>query len=175
MNPLDKRAIALAARKQLSKEQVQEKSAKILQRVLPYVKGNTAFYLPYGKEVNLMDLGQATKAKLYVPITQAQHTMAFVSYDTSSILQERALSILEPINGTKIEKQELDVMLIPMVAFDEALHRLGHGAGYYDRYLQDYQGIKIGIAYECQKVDDIQQMPHDINMDMIITEDAIYQ
>lgn len=52
---------------------------------------------------------------------------------------------------SQAEPQELDILLVPLVAFDEACNRMGHGRGYYDRYLPQCRAKTIGIAFACQK------------------------
>ncbi|MPN35610.1 hypothetical protein SDC9_183108 [bioreactor metagenome] len=80
--------------------------------------------------------------------------------------------ILEP-TGAVQAKQTIEAILIPLVAFDAQHHRLGHGQGYYDRFLADYPGLKIGLAYAYQEVDRIAVTAQDIPLDLIITERGI--
>jgi 5-formyltetrahydrofolate cyclo-ligase len=71
---------------------------------------------------------------------------------------------------------ELDVIIVPGVAFDRNRHRLGLGKGYYDRFLQTIRpdAMKIALAFECQLFDRIPHLEHDVKMDLIITENALY-
>ena len=70
------------------------------------------------------------------------------------------------------------VLLVPLIAFDRALNRLGQGAGYYDRAIaslrQEGEVQAIGIAYECQRLEMLPAEPHDQKLDLVITEDALY-
>ena len=84
-----------------------------------------------------------------------------------------AMKIREPQGGRLIRPQALDVILVPLVAFDAQCRRLGHGAGYYDRYLAQTDALRIGVGFACQKVDAIYALPHDIAMDLIVTEEEI--
>lgn len=84
-----------------------------------------------------------------------------------------AMKIREPQGGQLIRPQALDVILVPLVAFDAQCRRLGHGAGYYDRYLAQTDALRIGVGFACQKVDAIHALPHDIAMDLIVTEEEI--
>lgn len=77
-----------------------------------------------------------------------------------------------------IEKAELnlgekDVVIVPLLAFDGKLHRLGYGHGYYDRFLNRNPAFKIGIAFDSQRVDDIPIEGFDVPLDMIITESEV--
>lgn len=78
--------------------------------------------------------------------------------------------ILEPVGGQTID--EADVCILPLVAFD-GLNRLGHGKGYYDRYLASHDCYKIGLAFDCQKVDSLEVDKHDIPLDCIVTQSRI--
>jgi len=84
--------------------------------------------------------------------------------------------ILEP-KKTEIELIP-DIVLVPLVAFDNQLNRIGYGKGYYDRSLKKLRRIKknvisVGIAYSFQKCNKIQTNKHDIKLDYIFTEKGI--
>ena len=71
---------------------------------------------------------------------------------------------------------KFDAILVPMLGFDSTLHRIGFGGGYYDRFLAGQkQAIKIGICFELGKTAEIPTEPHDIPLDIIISELQIYQ
>ncbi len=77
----------------------------------------------------------------------------------------------DPARAEEIELGALDGVLVPGVAFDRRGARLGRGKGYYDRALQTYKGIKVGIAFDRQlSADDLPVEPHDVRMDWIVTE-----
>ena len=70
-----------------------------------------------------------------------------------------------------------DVLLVPMVAYDDKLNRLGYGGGYYDRFLKKYEKnniIKIGLAISCQEVKRLPTNDFDKKMDYILTEKKLY-
>ncbi|MEK7594176.1 MAG: 5-formyltetrahydrofolate cyclo-ligase [Patescibacteria group bacterium] len=80
-----------------------------------------------------------------------------------------------PINGDSEAPQAFDVVIIPMLGFDNQLHRIGYGGGYYDRLLAEHpKAQKIGVCFDNGKVEHIPNEPHDIAMDKIVTESAIY-
>lgn len=66
-----------------------------------------------------------------------------------------------------------DCAIVPMLAYNEELFRLGYGGGYYDRYLSRFSGCKIGVAFREQFCSRFVPEAHDIPMDKIITEDGI--
>lgn len=90
--------------------------------------------------------------------------------------------ILEPKNelrlleSKRIQPTDLDLVMVPGVAFDRTGGRTGHGKGYYDKLLQHARldAPLIALAFECQMFEKIPAESHDIYMDKIVTEDAIY-
>ena len=68
-----------------------------------------------------------------------------------------------------IDPKDIEMIVVPGVAFDEAGHRLGRGRGYYDRLLSSTRALKVGIGYDFQLIDQVPVEPHDISLDTIIT------
>ena len=64
----------------------------------------------------------------------------------------------------------MEMIVIPAVAFDRRGNRVGRGKGYYDRLLADSRARKVGVAYDFQLVDEIDAEPHDVRVDVVITE-----
>lgn len=91
--------------------------------------------------------------------------------------------ILEPkaelrdVPAKKLSVAELDIIMVPGVAFDRTGARMGHGKGYYDKLLEHARGDTplVALAFECQMFPEIPTAEHDIFMDKIITEKAIYE
>lgn len=76
--------------------------------------------------------------------------------------------------GTPIP-EEFDMIIVPMLGFDNTMHRIGYGAGYYDKFLATQPDAKkIGVCFEIGKVEHVPIEPHDIKLDKIITESKIY-
>jgi 5-formyltetrahydrofolate cyclo-ligase len=77
----------------------------------------------------------------------------------------------------QVDVQELDLIMVPGVAFDRRGARMGHGKGYYDKLLQHARlnTPLVALAFECQLFEEIPVAEHDIFMDRIITEDHVYQ
>ena len=84
-------------------------------------------------------------------------------------LQKGAFSILEPLGNLDIKPNYLDLIIIPGIAFDKDLNRLGRGKGYYDKLLKQSNAYKIGVCYDFQLIEKIPTEKHDVKMDMIIT------
>jgi 5-formyltetrahydrofolate cyclo-ligase len=79
---------------------------------------------------------------------------------------------LEPIgNEIPARPEEVKIVIVPILAFDRRGHRLGYGAGYYDRFLSAHPHlIKIGLAFSCQEVAEVPAEQNDVRMDVVITE-----
>ena len=82
-----------------------------------------------------------------------------------------AYGILEPLGNVT---DNIDLIIVPGAAFNERLHRIGYGAGYYDRFLKKTSAITVGLFYEMQKAD-FKEDPFDISLDYIITEKNVYK
>ena len=97
--------------------------------------------------------------------------MDFYSWSTTNPLVINKFGIPEPVSNKIVYP---DILLVPLVAFDKKLNRIGYGGGFYDRYLKRLKRIKkivtIGLAYSFQKVKKIPINKHDIKLNYILTE-----
>ena len=143
-----------------------------------------AAYLAMPGEASLADFlaaASATGTRLWVPriASRRRRTLEFVELAPGASLRRGGYGISEPAGRSRpVRIGNLDVVLVPLVAFDRAGHRLGMGAGYYDRALaarrdrdRAYRRPKlVGIAYACQEVDSIEPRPWDVALDAVVTE-----
>lgn len=90
-----------------------------------------------------------------------------------SFTRQGSFNITEPCGDNNINPHELDLIIVPGVAFDLNGNRLGRGKGYYDRLLNNTNALKIGIGYDCQLLEQIPAEPHDAKMDAVITPNNI--
>ena len=114
--------------------------------------------------------------KVVVPIIEKETHTLRLSYITSmDQLELGTFKVPEPLTHEKpAPVSAIDAILVPMVGFDRAGHRLGYGAGYYDRFFALYPDIpRIGMAYACQEVESIPAEEYDARMDQIVTEDEV--
>ena len=116
----------------------------------------------------------------YLPVIQDHNHMAFYMYQHNDSLKRNKFNIAEPVIEQRqpVAKTRLDMMVVPLVAFDSRGNRLGMGKGYYDRYLQDGQHssvVTLGLAYDLQHVDHLPAEPWDVRLDYIVTESRMYQ
>ncbi len=86
-----------------------------------------------------------------------------------------AFGILEPKagHGHPVSISQADLVLVPLVAWDEMGHRLGYGAGYFDRALQGTRIAKVGLALESQRVPHIPESRFDVPLDVIVTDSRV--
>jgi len=99
----------------------------------------------------------------------SQNSMSFRRIEDLSKLEKGEYDISEPKDNTPIE-QDHDVVLVPCVGLDNDGNRIGYGVGFYDKYLDGKDVIKIALAYSKQIVKKIPVSANDIKMDWIITE-----
>jgi len=85
-------------------------------------------------------------------------------------LEKGAFDIEEPSGNNFADVDDIDLMIIPAVAFDRKGNRLGRGKGFYDRLLATSKATKIGVGYEFQLMDEIPSEVHDVPMNMVITQ-----
>ena len=138
-----------------------------------------AGYYPSNYEVNILNfLEKVSKKKLKIalPVINSSGEMSFKSWVFQEPLYVNKFGILEPKNSKK--KIIPDLIMVPLVAFDNQLNRIGYGKGYYDRSLRKISKIKknaisLGIAYSFQKCKKIPIDSHDFKLDYIFTEKGI--
>jgi 5-formyltetrahydrofolate cyclo-ligase len=123
--------------------------------------------------------------QLYVPLilNLRQGAMTFVPLDHGAPLERNWFGIDEPPNvlHRRVSARELDVIVAPLLGFDAQCHRLGMGAGFYDRALRrrvDRDATfrrprLVGVAYAIQQVDFIDPAPWDVALDMVVTERGV--
>jgi 5-formyltetrahydrofolate cyclo-ligase len=85
--------------------------------------------------------------------------------------------IPEPIDGTPFPLSMIDMVIIPGLAFDRHGNRVGKGAGFYDRFLREhgFSGLKVGLGFSTQMVDDIPSEPHDVPLDLLVNDQAAFR
>ncbi len=104
-----------------------------------------------------------------LPKVTGDETMELRRYTSQADLSEGAFHIMEPVGEPFVDYGQIDVALVPGVAFDAAGHRLGRGRGYYDRFLSECPAIyKIGVCFPFQRVAEVPVEAHDVVLDQII-------
>jgi len=88
-------------------------------------------------------------------------------------LQKNAFNILEPQQGEE-HKGDIDMVILPLLAFDQRGYRAGYGKGFYDRFLQDMDTLKVGLSFfeVSEDIEDVNE--HDLKLDLCITPGKLY-
>jgi 5-formyltetrahydrofolate cyclo-ligase len=139
-----------------------------------------ALYHAMQGEINLESLWQTAPLQgkyCYFP-TLKDHTLFFLPATPATAFSANHYGILEPDveHDLALTPEQIDVIFIPLVGFDEHRTRLGMGAGYYDRALANNKAPNlIGVAYEFQRIGFIEKQPWDVSLTRIITEYATYE
>ncbi|MDO4941651.1 MAG: 5-formyltetrahydrofolate cyclo-ligase [Lachnospiraceae bacterium] len=165
---------------QYSDEWIQKESRKIQDHVLEsegYRRADTIFcYVSFAKEVNVIPIIEdalRTGKRVGVPLCIGKGMMEVREIRSMDELQPGAYGILEPKKGTrKVDKHEIQYAVIPCVTCDKLGNRMGHGAGYYDRYLSDADFIKTILCFEEIMVQEIPTDLYDVRMDYVISQNG---
>lgn len=142
---------------------------------------NIFIYISYDSEIEtkvIIDKALKDNKKIYVPRTEFEtKIMDAVEIESLDNLVESSYGILEPSNNEpRIDPNELDLIVVPGVAFDRNGGRMGYGAGFYDRYFKKITKgnieriTKLALAYDFQVLDKIPMNEQDVPVDFIITE-----
>ncbi|ENH97472.1 5-formyltetrahydrofolate cyclo-ligase [Gracilibacillus halophilus YIM-C55.5] len=118
---------------------------------------------------------QAWKSGKYVALPKcfpASKQLIFYEVDSFNQLENTYIDLFEPSpeKTQPVAPDQLDIIIVPGIAFHPKGWRIGYGGGYYDRYLQHYHGITIGLAADWQLTDQLFYQHHDIPIDYICTE-----
>ena len=84
------------------------------------------------------------------------------------------MGIVEPVfEMDSLYFGDIDFAVIPLIGFDNLKNRLGRGRGYYDKFLSAKKCLKAGIAFSAQRADKLPSEPHDVPLDLVITEEGV--
>jgi 5-formyltetrahydrofolate cyclo-ligase len=153
---------------------------KILSSSLFLNATNIAVYIPMESEVDTWSIIKRAwqlEKRIFAPIMQENYTLRFHQFDDERELSTNKMGFGEPLDGRFIAADALDLVFAPLVAFDAQKNRIGMGGGYYDRTFaflgQNKRSMKpvlAGLAFECQRVEQIMANPWDIRLCSIFTE-----
>lgn len=179
------RAAALARRDALSAEERARAAVALAARRMPPldITSSTvvAGYAPIRSEIDPVPLMRSLAGKgaaLAMPAIAARDTaLVFRAWMPGDALVRGALGTYEPpANAVEVVP---DIVLVPLAAFDRAGHRIGYGAGYYDRTLEALRRRRtvtaIGLAFAVQEVAQVPAMSHDVRLDYVLTETGVFR
>jgi 5-formyltetrahydrofolate cyclo-ligase len=178
------RKVGRAARAGLSSGEREKASKKIADTVIRSAwfrrSKFIACYLSMQEEVDtwpLIDRALRMKKRIFAPVIEKNFVMQFCELSSESKLIFNQYGLPEPQDGEIIEPRALDVVITPIVAFDDDGNRIGMGGGYFDRTFSFLKHRKllfhpklIGLAYSCQRVEKIAPNPWDIRVFRIVDE-----
>lgn len=174
------REIVLKERRSLTHDEIEKVSRSIVSELkqLPVISESSSImsYMPYGNEVDIRPFNQWIldngKILLLPRVLNDRDMDAVRVRDIETGLAKSRFGIYEPApDQLSYPEEEIEVILVPGVAFDRKGNRLGHGRGYYDRFLSrcGQKTVFIGIAYSFQVFDSIPSDQHDIRVHQVIT------
>lgn len=132
-------------------------------------------YCPIRKEQDLTSLiweSLSLKKRVLLPKVEGQDIKLYLITSQEQI-KPGSFCIPEPVGGKDFPPYEVELAIVPGVVFDERGYRIGFGKGYYDRLLQRVMGVKIGVAYSFQVVQEIPIDEWDQPVDVLVTESYI--
>jgi len=173
----------LEARLQLLPEEVKQKSDRIMSTLFStedYQKAKVVmFYVDMRNEVMTkvsIKKALAKGKRVVVPRVKRGYGLLAIEIQSLDELVPSTFGVLEPPEKEEIVLAEIDVVVVPGVAFDRNGYRMGYGGGYYDNFLPKLRPDtkKIAVAFNMQIRDLVPIELHDVKMDMIITEQKVY-
>lgn len=182
------RKAVLKKRMSLSDIEVLDKSQRIIHTIFNLDKfknsKNIMCYIDFKKEVSTKRLiteaiamGKQVSVPYITDIKDQNNIMVAAIIRDYELLEKGTYGIYAPQKEGLIsmDPNSIDLIIVPGVAFDLNMNRIGYGAGYYDRFLRLLRPdcLKVGIAFEIQIIDEIPIETFDIQLDHIVTEDRV--
>ena len=179
VNKEDLRRKLLRERKSLQLHDRRQRDLLILSRLLSLKEledaGKILLFYPVKGEPDIRPLfDRLLKGKKVLVFPRVSGPeLELVSVSDINSLRKGAFGIPEPSSGEVVSPQELELAIVPGVAFDRRGYRLGFGKGYYDRVLRHISAPKVGVAYSFQVVEYIPQDEWDVPVDILITDKEV--
>ncbi len=150
-------------------ELVEWKQAKVI--------GITIAIPPEIPTVHMIEQAWREGKEVVIPKCNPENkTMQFKKITTFEQLESVYSGLLEPVESTlEINADEIDLLIVPGLAFTKEGYRLGFGGGYYDRFMSKYNGSTIALAYECQLIDELPIELHDLPVQLVVTNHQVFR
>jgi 5-formyltetrahydrofolate cyclo-ligase len=127
-------------------------------------------YLSFGSEPetdSFIELAKAEGIKIACPRIDSDGRMVMAVLESETKPSE--LGFREP-TGEVVEPEDLELIIIPALAIDHEGRRLGRGAGYFDRYLEQYKGRTVGLVYDAEFLPEVPSETHDLPVSLVVTQ-----
>ena len=171
-------------RQGLSQEQQLQAARAVVRQVatLPLWQDaqRIALYLAADGEIDTGPLAESARGlgkQLFLPIIHADQRLSFAAWERGTRLVSNRYGIPEPPSGSeRCPPEALEIIFLPLVAWDKSGHRLGMGGGFYDRTLDGIKGpLRVGLAHAVQQVASVPHDPGDIALNFVATDTALYR
>jgi 5-formyltetrahydrofolate cyclo-ligase len=173
-------------RKALSKTQVEDNSLAIANKLLSLDIWNNTFYhifltIEEQKEINtdyILNILSGKDKNIVISKSNFEdYSMTHYLLTDNTRIKKNTYNIPEPIDGIEIPSSQLEVVFIPLLAFDNTGHRIGYGKGFYDRFLAQCkpETIKIGLSFFEAEAETIEASEDDIKLDYCVTPNRVFQ
>lgn len=174
----------IALRKAFTSEEIEEKSLTIANLSLEMPIWDKEFYhiflsIVEKKEINtdyLLHILQGKDKNICVPVMKNGKDLVHILLQDNTRIETVNFGVPEPIDGISIPSDKIEIVFVPLMAYDRTGNRIGYGKGFYDRFLsQTSKGsLFIGLSFFGPE-DAIATDPHDIKLDYCITPEKIYR
>ena len=169
----DLRIKHLNIRKSMSVEERDRFSALIFNRIIQFAKYHERIgvYISMDHEVDtrrFIDWCLLNNKHVYVPKIVDKH-MIFIEIHSIDECVVNKMGILEPLSNTPTN-DEIELMVVPMLAYNQRNYRLGYGKGYYDQYLRQSNCYPLGICFSINFEPELFEQEHDVKLAQIFTE-----
>jgi len=175
------RKIYLKKRKELSSSELEENLSRLIQNTIELIKKYELkcvhCFLPIHTkdEINTSSIIQycwKNNIKVVVPVSNFKEgTLKNAEFNPDTKTKQTKYNITEPINPVWIENDNIDLVITPLLAFDQKGYRVGYGKGFYDRFFasldKDVKKIGISLFIPCEVIEDINE--HDIPLTCCVT------
>ncbi|MBZ6526248.1 5-formyltetrahydrofolate cyclo-ligase [Aerococcaceae bacterium DSM 111021] len=173
------RTATLTSLKAINEANRKELEANLSKQLINYILKNNyetiGFYYGFKPEINtpviMNDIFKLTNSSLYLPRIEANYQLSFREYNKETQLETVQRKIMQPnANAESISLEDIDLLIVPGVAYQESGYRIGFGGGYYDRALanQNVETVSLIFNEQLYPVDSWQIEAHDIPIKRLI-------
>ncbi|HOO47683.1 MAG TPA: 5-formyltetrahydrofolate cyclo-ligase [Deltaproteobacteria bacterium] len=137
--------------------------------------GVVSFYVPIRGEVDLLPLWHRVKKTVLFPKVCGDLLAFYPVHDPRDFVRG-CFGILEPSSADEFDVSEVDLMIVPGIAFDHEGHRLGYGKGYYDRLINNNKGLMtVGVCFDEFYIERLPVEPWDANVNLVVTQTGVHR